>query len=379
MQHPALQSLPAVLGDVTDWIAGLPDWQAFLLLVGGAVLTAAVVQVGGDLLLGRLTARIPGEVDDVVFGYVHLGLWVTILIGGTALGLDRLGQLDGLAGPTHAVALTVVATTWAYAFARMGPPVLRAITESRYVDDQVLPIFQNVWTMVVLGAGLFAVLAIWQIDVTPLLASAGVVGVVVGLAARDTIANFFGSIALYADGTYSVGDYVVLENGERGRVVDVTIRSTVIRTRDDILVTIPNSALNNAAVVNESAPRRHRRLRIPVGVAYGTDVDEVEEIMLEIAGDADLVRERPDPRVHLREFGDSALSIELRCWIDDPRLRDRAKDTLMREIYAAFQAADVEIPYPQRDLHVHPNGEDPVPRPAAEPPASGEPRAGDAE
>ncbi|MHB9287862.1 mechanosensitive ion channel family protein [Halobacteriales archaeon Cl-PHB] len=202
------------------------------------------------------------------------------------------------------------------------------------------------------GGALFLGLSFWNIDVTPLLASAGVVGIVVGLAARDTIANFFGSIALYADGTYTVGDYVVLESGQRGRVEDISVRSTVIRTRDDILVTIPNAELNKAAVVNESTPRRYRRVRIPVSVAYGTDVDEVEDIMLGVAEAADLIRKKPNPRVRLREFGDSGLQVELLAWIDHPRLRGRAVDKLMRAVYTEFREAGVEIPYPQREVRM---------------------------
>ena len=343
-----------------EWLAALPDWQAVLVLVLGAVVLSALLQVGGDRLLRRLTARIPGKVDDVVLGYVHLGIWVTVLVGGVSLGFDRIGFLDGYAAPVRAGALTVIALTWGYAFLRIGPPVLTGITDSRYVDDQVRPIFQNVWTVVVLAGSTFAVLAIWRIDVTPLLASAGVLGIIVGLAARDTIANFFGSIALYADGTYTVGDYVVLEDGTRGRVEDVTVRSTVVRTRDDILVTVPNAALNNGAVINESGPRRHRRLKIPVSVAYGTDLEEVEDRLLDIATDTSLVRDRPNARVRVRAFGDSGVRVELLCWIDDPRLRGRATDTLLREIYADFQQAGIEIPYPQRDLRVREGGASPI-------------------
>lgn len=362
MNPTLLQTLPETVDAVNAWITALPDWQAVILFVAGAVLTAGIVQIGGDVLLRRLTNRIPGEVDDIVFGYVHLGLWVTILVGGISLGLARLGQLGGFTDLVRAGSLSVIVLTWTYVLIRIGPPVLAAITETSYVDNHVLPIFQNVWSVVVMAVSLFGILAIWRIDVTPLIASAGILGIVVGLAARDTIANFFGSIALYADGTYSVGDYVVLESGDRGRVEDVTIRSTVIRTRDDILVTIPNSALNNAAVVNESAPRSHRRLKIPVSVAYGTDVDQVEDLMLEIAANSDLVRQTPNPRVRLREFGDSGLKIELLCWIENPRLRGRVTDALMREIYEVFREADVEIPYPQRELRVRENGETTLPR-----------------
>ena len=102
----------------------------------------------------------------------------------------------------------------------------------------------------------------------------------------------------------------------------------VIRTRDDIPVTVPNSELNSAAIVNESTPRRKRRIRVPVGVAYGTDIDKVEEILLELAEAEDLVQERPNPRVRFREFGDSALNFELLCWVSNPALTARATHEL---------------------------------------------------
>ncbi len=127
------------------------------------------------------------------------------------------------------------------------------------------------------------------------MASAGIMGIIVGLAARDTLANFFGSLSLYLDGTYAVGDFVVLESGERGRVEDISVRSTVIRTRDDILVTVPNSELNSAAIVNESTPRRSAGFgsrsaspTVPTSTRRG--------ILPELAEAADLVQDRPNPR-----------------------------------------------------------------------------------
>ncbi|WP_338729910.1 mechanosensitive ion channel family protein [Haladaptatus sp. DJG-WS-42] len=191
-------------------------------------------------------------------------------------------------------------------------------------------------------------LTFWEIDITPFLASAGIIGIVVGLAARDTIANFFGGIALYFDGTYAVGDYIVLESGERGRVEDISIRSTVIRTRDDLLVTVPNAVLNSARIVNESTPERERRIRLPVGVAYGSDVDRVEEVLLAEANAENLVLEQPHPRVRFRGFGDSALDFELLCWISDPVLRGRATHEMNKRIYQAFGRENIEIPFPQR-------------------------------
>ena len=347
-----MSPLDGILADAWSWVTGLPDWQGFLLVVGLSLLAAAVVHVGGDVLVRRLTRRIPGEVDDVVLRTIHPAIWLSIVLLGTYAGAAQLSLLDGDIGTIHATILTVVTLVWAVTLSRLGRRLLAAVTEGGYVDRQIVPIVENVWSAVLAGLSAFLVLSFWRIDVTPLLASAGLVGIVVGLAARDTIANFFGSIALYADGTYKVGDYVVLSDGTRGRVQDISIRSTVVRTRDDVLVTVPNAQLNNDTITNESTPRRYRRIKVPVGVAYGTDVDEVESIMLAVAAAEDLVREQPRPRVRMRGFGDSAIEVELLCWVSRPRLTGRARDRLLREVYSRFRAAEVEIPFPQREVHL---------------------------
>ena len=338
------------LGGAVEWLAGLPAWQGFALLVGTSLLLSVLVRGLGDRYLKRLTDRIDGDVDEIVFGGVHTALYLTVGFAGAYVGTQVYDVSPGIAVPLEAGTLSVVIVVWAVTLLRVGRKASAVVTDSRYIDRQMVPILQNVWSAAIAGVGIFLLLVLWDVDVTPLLASAGVAGIIVGLAARDTLANFFGSLSLYLDGTYKVGDYVVLETGERGRVEDISVRSTVIRTRDDILVTVPNSKLSNAAIVNESTPKTKRRIRVPIGVAYGTDIDRLEEILLEIAEAEGLVKERPKPRVRFREFGGSALNFELLCWVANPAQRARATHKLNSAIYKRFQADSIEIPFPQRDV-----------------------------
>jgi len=331
-----------------EWILSLPRWQGFLLLVLGTVVLAKLVQIGGDLLIRRATKRIPTEVDDIVFETIHPPLYVTVVLVGSYLSVLGLGMAPDTTAQVEALVLSILVVLWALTLTKLGRKVSNELTENSHVDAQVVPIFQNIWSVLVVAVSIYLLLAFWNIDPTPFLASAGIIGIVIGFAARDTIANFFGSIALYFDGTYKVGDYIVLESGERGRVEDISIRSTVIRTRDDMLVTVPNSVLNAARIINESTPERERRVRIAVGVAYGSDPDAVEETLLGVAEAEALAIERPKPRVRLRSFGDSALQYELLCWVNDPVLRGRATHELNTEVYKALRAADIEIPFPQR-------------------------------
>jgi small-conductance mechanosensitive channel len=340
------------LGGIGDALATLPAWQGFFLLVVTGLALAVAVRGIGDRYLKRLTRRIDGEVDEIVLGGIHTALYVTLAVAGAYVGTQVYDISPGLAVPLEAGTLSVVIAVWAMTLLRVGRKVSATVTDNQYIDRQMVPILQNVWSAVVAAVAIFLLLVLWDIDVTPLLASAGIAGIIVGLAARDTIANFFGSLSLYLDGTYKVGDYVVLETGERGRVEDISVRSTVIRTRDDILVTVPNAKLSNAAIVNESTPKTKRRIRVPIGVAYGTDIDVLEELLLDIATAEGLVLERPKPRVRFREFGSSALNFELLCWVNNPAQRARATHELNSAIYKRFQTDGIEIPFPQRDVSV---------------------------
>jgi small-conductance mechanosensitive channel len=265
--------------------------------------------------------------------------------------------------------LSIIALVWARALNRVVNRLVEAV-EDRGDRFDFAPVLSNVWTLVVVVGTVAALLSLWEYDVSPLLAGAGIAGIAVGFAAKDTVANFFGGIALYFDDTYKLGDFVVLDSGESGTVVKVGVRSTTLLTRDEVLVTVPNSVLNATRITNESAPGRRRRIRVPIGVAYGTDIDAFEALVVDVALSVSLILDAPKPRMRFRRFGDSALEYELLAWVNGPTRASKARHELNRAIYQALSDAEVEIPYPQRDLHVRPaggvnggfDGDDSVPR-----------------
>jgi MscS family membrane protein len=205
---------------------------------------------------------------------------------------------------------------------------------------------------------LFIVLLLWNasdylgLSLTAVFASAGIAGLAVALAARETMANFFGGISILLDRPFKLGDYIVLDTGERGQVMEVGMRSTKIITRDDIQISIPNSLITSTKVVNESAPKPHFRVRIKVGVAYDTDVARVGELLLQLAHENVMVLVDPKPQVRFLQFGDSALEMELRCWARRPEDRGLLVHQLNSAIEQAFQEHQITIPFPQRDVHM---------------------------
>ena len=217
------------------------------------------------------------------------------------------------------------------------------------------PLFDNIGKLLIIGGLIFALIQIWNVDATGWLASAGILGVAVGFASKDTLSNLFAGVFILADRPYRVGDYVQLDSGERGEVSFIGLRSTRIITRDDIEVTVPNSVIGGGKIVNETGgATRKMRVRIPVGVAYGSDIQFVEKLLLEVANNEKRghVCKLPSARVRFRGFGASSLDFELLCWITSPEYRGLVKHELFTEIYRVFGENDIEIPFSQQDLYI---------------------------
>jgi len=251
---------------------------------------------------------------------------------------------------------TLLSIIWTIASIRLANTIIEKAViiyfDKTGLKKDLLPLIENLTKFMLILACLFGILIIWDIDIRPFIASAGIVSIIIALAAKDTFANFFGGISLFLDKPFKIGDYIELDNGQRGEVVDIGMRSTRIKTRDDILLSIPNSIIGNSLITNESAPIEQFRIRIPVGVAYGSDIDIVEKLLIDIAAENGNVIPDPAPRVRFRKFGESSLDFELLCWAKEPSLRGLTVHELNSSIYKKFNETGIIIPYPQRVLHI---------------------------
>ena len=205
------------------------------------------------------------------------------------------------------------------------------------LEERTIPLFDIIFKLLLVGVSAYILFMLWGIDATAWLASAGVIGIAVGFAAKDSLANLFSGFFIVADAPYKIGDFIVLDTGERGQVTQVGMRSTRLLSRDDIEITIPNAVIANAKIINESGgPWEKERIRIKVGVAYGSDLDQVSEVLLEIAKSDEHIVNTPEPRVRLRAFGPSSVDFELLCWIDEPVLRGRLSHQVYMKVYKRF-------------------------------------------
>ncbi len=306
------------------------------------------------LILAHLTRS---SLDDQLIYIMRRPLFWSVIIVGSLVAILLLAPSERAMAIFKSVALTMLIVVWSQFFIKVAMVLFSALSARSSVNSlvrpQTLPLFNNLAMILVIGGAIYFIFQAWNIDMTAWLASAGIVGIAVGFAAKDTLANLFSGVFILADAPYKVGDYVVLESGERGKVTHIGIRSTRLLTRDDVEITIPNAIMGNTRIVNESGgPHLKFRIRIKVGVAYGSDIDKVREILQTIAEKESSVCQTPEPRVRFRQFGGSSLDFELLCWVDEPELRGRVVDALNTTIYKRFAEEGIEIPYSKHDVFI---------------------------
>ena len=328
-----------------------------LAIVIGAIVLAALVRLLFVRVITVFTRKTKTDVDNRIAREIRGPVvWTIILVGIILAYLEfrAPAQVDLI---VLGLAQTVIALMWAVASMRVGRILLEVVSERvdkiNWIEPRTLPLFDMVLTVLVVGGFLYAVCVAWKIPLTSWLASAGVLGIAVGFAAKDTLSNLFSGIFIVADTPYKVGDFVVLDNTIRGEVMEIGMRSTRLLTRDDIEVTVPNAVIGNAQIINQTGgPHEKMRVRVKVGAAYGSDVDQVEEVLLGCVEGVEHVTTDPAPRVRFRAFGASGLDFELLAWIDRPVFRGRVTHDLNRRVYKAFNEAGIEIPYAKQDVYV---------------------------
>jgi small-conductance mechanosensitive channel len=337
-------------------ISSSPYVNAALSVVVFVVLAKAI-DLLVDKVLRKFSRFTKSDLDDRLIDVIHRPIYFTVILVGCVLAIIYLQFSPKITFYLKSTLYTMAGIIWAISLISIskifveGASVFSSADTAGHGKD-IIPLIENVFKIVIIAAALMAVLSIWKIDITPLVASAGIAGIAVAIAAKDTLSNFFGGLSVFIDRPYKMGDYVVLGEGERGEVVAIGIRSTRIKTRDDVMITIPNAVIANSKIINESAPIPNYRIRIPASVAYGSDIDLVQTLLLGIAAENAHVLPDPSPRVRFREFGDSALLFELLCWTEEPAFRGVTTHELNCTIYKKFNEAGIVIPFPQRDVHI---------------------------
>ena len=331
-------------------------WRVAI-IIGLAVLVALLLRILVLPLLLRLSRRTASNVDDRIFELLWLAIFRTVLLQGVHIATLDFVQADKIDTVVSSITATLMILIWGRFLNGIGSIVFKKLSSNadryQWIQPQTLPLIQFIYKVALFGLMTYLIMAAWHVNLTSWLASAGVMGIAVGFAAKDTLANFIAGVFILMDAPYKVGQYIIIDGDTRGVVTEIGMRSTRLLTRDNVEVTVPNAVIGNAKIINESSgPSPRMRVRVNASVAYGSDVDQVREILLECATGVTHASEEHAPVVRFTQMGESSLDFQILVWIKHPVFRGRVRDEINTRVYKALAAADIVIPFPQRDLYI---------------------------
>ncbi|KAB1188205.1 MULTISPECIES: mechanosensitive ion channel family protein [Haloferax] len=309
--------------------------------------------------------KVPDAVSDVTWMFPATVVVRTLQVGvfvGVGLSLLLLWGFNGLADDVASI-LTIAIPN----LAKIGVTVVLfagSIAGTNILEEQLEKYAKNsdninahqqgiafrVLQVVVLLSVTMATLTVWQFQIGGLLVGAGFLGIVVGMAARQTLGSLIAGFVLMFSRPFELGDWVQIDDAE-GIVTDITIINTRLSNADGETVVFPNDRVTNAKITNRTK-RNRLRLRLDVGIDYDADITHAEEVAREALSDLEFVESVPEPQVMPTTFGDSSIGLQLLFWITNPSAprRMRAKAEALRSVKTAFDREGIKIPFPQREL-----------------------------
>lgn len=301
--------------------------------------------------------------DDIIIAAIGTPVQVAIVVVAIYFAISHFGilpsNLQWLLDPRYVTAFYVVIGAWIISSFLHDIIVIygHELAESSEGDwdDRLIELLELVVKYVVWFAALMTVLSIFEVNITPFLAGAGIAGLAVALAAQDLISNFFGGAIITVDKPFRIGDRIKVDQ-YYGDVMSIGPRSTRLKTLDYQIVTIPNNKITTNVIVNYAEPDQKLRIIIPVSVAYGSDPKKVKEILLDIAQNTikntEYLLEEPAPKAFFSEFQDSSLKFILYVWARKYNLPDEVKDSINTQIAERFATEGILIPFPQMEVQL---------------------------
>jgi small-conductance mechanosensitive channel len=220
------------------------------------------------------------------------------------------------------------------------------------ISRNMIPIAEKLAMLFLMGTALIIILKHFNYDIVSVVTALGIGSLAIGLAAKDTLAHMISGFTLMLDQPFRIGDRIQLSGGQIGDVVDIGLRSTKIKTLDNLLLIIPNSDLCNTMLINQAFPDARVKGRINIGVAYGSDVESVKQLLVETALETEGVLADPAPEAYFTTFGESALNMALFFWVDEYALLFAVTDRVNTRIINCFRDNSIEIPFPIRTVNL---------------------------
>ncbi len=344
-----------MISSVIDFILAsvyLKFLATLLLSLIAALLAKLIVRQ----VLKPLAKRTKTKIDDLIIRSVSAVIFYAVLVFGLKLSLGHFqfesSALQNLVDSVLVLVVAVFLIRIIHNFAKHWKEDWATKTEST-ADDRLIPLLEKILEAVVVILAVIFILDTWNVNITPLLGTAGIAGIALSFAVKDSLANIIGGIQLVVDKTFKVGDKIQLASGELGDILDIGLRSTKLRTYDNEIIYIPNGNLANAMIKNFTVPDLSIRVNVDFGVEYGSDTRKVQEVVLEAVKGVDTVLAEPEPVVQFVKMSDFSLDHVARVWVQSYQDAFATKVAVTGAIYDALNRAGIGIPFPTRTVFTH--------------------------
>ena len=327
------------------------------LLIAMAATAAAVIARGiAFRLLHKWDRGTATLIGDIVIKAIRVPSMFWCIASGLYVGI-AISELSVKYSFYLSQALFVIVFfSFTIAVANLGGKIFRDFMQKSELPLATTGLAYGIINGTIYVIGILIILAMLGISVTPLITALGVGGLAVALALQDTLANLFAGIHILVEKSIRVGDYIRLETGQEGLVEDITWRTTRIKMLPDTMVVIPNNKLSLSVVTNYSLPEKKMLLILPVSVAYDSDPDRIEAILIDEVEKAkgEVAGLLPDcePIVRLSGFGASSLDFTLACAIGEYSVQQAVQHEMRKRIFRRFREEGIEIPFPHRTVYL---------------------------
>lgn len=223
------------------------------------------------------------------------------------------------------------------------------------IDNIVFDLLKKFAGAIIYITAIIIALDMLGVNVMPFIAGAGVAGIAIGFAAKDTLSNLIAGVLLIIDRPFEVGDRIEVWTAPTGSatwgdVMDIGLRATKIKTTDNIVIVIPNNEIMKRDIINYTIITSKIRVRVNIGIAYDANMEKAKELIIKVANIAEWIEKDPAPKVVVRNFGESSVDLQLRVWINDARKRMDTISYITDNIKTEFDKEGIEIPYPKRNI-----------------------------
>jgi len=298
------------------------------------------------------------ELDDIIIRVIKTPSIFWCIAIGLYVGLAISGLPEKYIVYLSKAIMVIVILSVTFAAANLAGQIFRTYVQRANLPIPTTGLAYGVIKGSVIVIGILIALTSIGISITPLITALGIGGLAVALSLQDTLANLFAGIHILMEKSIRIGDFIRLDSGQEGIVVDITWRTTRIKMLQNNTVIIPNSKLSQSVVINYYLPEKRMSLLIPIGVSYSSDPEKVERILVEeakkAAGEIPGLLAEPEPFVRfIPGFGESSLDFTLICQVKEFVDQYLVQHELRKRIFKRFREEGIEIPFPHRTVYLH--------------------------